>query len=238
MRESPRKEPALSLSQTSSAREIPPSTSLHSDRMQRSRTHLPSALAPSSDWCEPYAQRWTGTCGKRDRSGLSPPFPELSLEKGARRFVFEGRECGGHVGPRSSFVLWESAIDRLLARERLGDVSVLFAGGVHDALSARIVATLAAPLAARGVKVGVLMGTAYLFTDEAVACGAIRPAFQEAAIQCDSTALLETAPGHATRCAVSKYVRAFENERSRLEGETNDPRAPWAALAQINLGGP
>src|SRR5262249_6543950 len=30
----------------------------------------------------------------------------LFLEQGARRFVFEGRECGGHVGPRSSFVLW------------------------------------------------------------------------------------------------------------------------------------
>ena len=31
------------------------------------------------------------------------------LRDGARRFVLEGRECGGHVGPRSSFVLWEQA---------------------------------------------------------------------------------------------------------------------------------
>ena len=27
------------------------------------------------------------------------------------RFVFEGRECGGHVGPRSSFVLWETMVE-------------------------------------------------------------------------------------------------------------------------------
>src|SRR6266498_584989 len=90
------------------------------------------------------------------------------------------------------------------------DVSVLFAGGIHDAVSARIVATLAAPLAARGAKIGVLMGTAYLFTEEAVHCGAILPAFQEEAIRCTGTALLETAPGHKTRCAVSEYVRTFE----------------------------
>ena len=46
------------------------------------------------------------------------------------------------------------------------------------------------PRAARSV--GVLMGTAYLFTDEAVAAGAIQPAFQDAALACERTVLLET----------------------------------------------
>jgi len=45
----------------------------------------------------------------------SPGLLDLFLKEGARRFVFEGRECGGHVGPRSSFVLWETAVERLLA---------------------------------------------------------------------------------------------------------------------------
>ena len=166
----------------------------------------------------------------------SPGLLDLFLEEGARRFVFEGRECGGHVGPRSSFVLWEAAIERLLARDSLDDVSVLFAGGVHDALSATMVATLAAPLAARGAKVGVLMGTAYLFTEEAVACGAIGPAFQDEALRCDRTELLETAPGHATRCADGEYVRAFARERARLEAEGLDAQARWTALEQLNLG--
>ncbi len=35
----------------------------------------------------------------------SPGLLGLYLREGARRFVFEGRECGGHVGPRTSFVL-------------------------------------------------------------------------------------------------------------------------------------
>ena len=98
----------------------------------------------------------------------SPGLLDQYLRDGSRRFVLEGRECGGHVGPRSSFVLWEQAvavvgeaIDRGIPAEQ---VSLVFAGGIHDARSAALVAALAGPLAARGVKVGILVGTAYLFT--------------------------------------------------------------------------
>ena len=48
----------------------------------------------------------------------SPGLLDRFLKDGARRFVFEGRECGGHVGPRSSFALWERQIERLLQDER------------------------------------------------------------------------------------------------------------------------
>ncbi|HEV3121232.1 MAG TPA: polyketide synthase, partial [Isosphaeraceae bacterium] len=41
----------------------------------------------------------------------SPGLLRQYLKEGSRRFVLEGRECGGHVGPRSSFVLWEQAVD-------------------------------------------------------------------------------------------------------------------------------
>jgi acyl transferase domain-containing protein/NAD(P)H-dependent flavin oxidoreductase YrpB (nitropropane dioxygenase family)/acyl carrier protein len=166
----------------------------------------------------------------------SPGLLDMFLKDGARRFVFEGRECGGHVGPRSSLVLWEMAIERLLAFDDARDVSVLFAGGIHDARSAAMVAAMAAPLAARGAKIGVLMGTAYLFTDEAVAAGAITAAFQDEAMKCEDTVLLETAPGHATRCADSAFVRAFQAERDRLAAEGVDPQEAWAALEQLNLG--
>jgi 3-oxoacyl-(acyl-carrier-protein) synthase/NAD(P)H-dependent flavin oxidoreductase YrpB (nitropropane dioxygenase family) len=166
----------------------------------------------------------------------SPGLLDLFLKDGARRFVFEGRECGGHVGPRSSFVLWEAAIERLLAFDGLRDVSVLFAGGIHDARSGAMVSAMAAPLAARGAKVGVLMGTAYLFTEEAVATGAILPRFQQEAMRCERTVLLETAPGHATRCADTEFARAFEAERRRLEQEGKNKQEIWEALEQLNLG--
>ena len=38
----------------------------------------------------------------------SPGLLRQFLAAGARRFVFEGAECGGHVGPRNSFPLWQS----------------------------------------------------------------------------------------------------------------------------------
>jgi acyl transferase domain-containing protein/NAD(P)H-dependent flavin oxidoreductase YrpB (nitropropane dioxygenase family)/NADP-dependent 3-hydroxy acid dehydrogenase YdfG len=166
----------------------------------------------------------------------SPGLLDLFFKDGARKFVFEGHECGGHVGPRSSFILWELCAARLLEEENLKGVSILFAGGIHDSISGAMVAAIAAPLAARGADVGVLMGTAYLFTREAVESGAIGHAFQDAAARCEKTVLLETAPGHATRCAATDFAHAFEEERTRLERAKVDPRERWEALEQLNLG--
>ncbi len=164
---------------------------------------------------------------------------KLFLEAGARKFVFEGRECGGHVGPRSSFVLWDSVVETLLNElpgDDLSSCHVLFAGGIHDARSASMAAALAAPLAERGAKIGVLLGTAYLFTHEAVTAGAIVDGFQQEALRCRETALLSSGPGHSTRCAVTPYVNLFEKERRRLLEEGQAPGEVQAALESLNIG--
>ncbi|MFJ7590675.1 SDR family NAD(P)-dependent oxidoreductase [Streptomyces sp. NPDC097617] len=166
----------------------------------------------------------------------SPGLLERYLAEGARRFVFEGLECGGHVGPRASFPLWEEQIERLLACPEPEALDLLFAGGIHDERSAAMAVAAAAPLAARGARVGVLMGTAYLFAEEAVAAGAIRPGFQRAAVECADTVLLRTAPGHATRCAATPYAGTFEATRRRLEGSGIEPRTMWEELERLNLG--
>jgi acyl transferase domain-containing protein/NAD(P)H-dependent flavin oxidoreductase YrpB (nitropropane dioxygenase family) len=169
----------------------------------------------------------------------SPGLLKLFASAGARRFVFEGRECGGHVGPRSSFVLWNEAIDVLLevlAPDQVADCHLLFAGGIHDATSAQAVSAAAAPLARLGAKVGALMGTAYLFTPEAVASGAILPGFQEEALRCDETALLVSGPGHATRCAKTPFVRTFANEKLRLLARGVRDDELRIALEDLNLG--
>jgi acyl transferase domain-containing protein/NAD(P)H-dependent flavin oxidoreductase YrpB (nitropropane dioxygenase family) len=166
----------------------------------------------------------------------SPGLLELFLKQGARRFVFEGSECGGHVGPRTSFALWEAQIECLLAHPTPSELEIVFAGGIHDARSAAMVAAMAAPLAERGAAIGVLMGTAYLFTPEAVACGAIQPAFQQAALDCEATVLLETAPGHSTRCADTEYVRTFRAQREKLTREGLPVQAMWQKLEELNLG--
>jgi acyl transferase domain-containing protein/NAD(P)H-dependent flavin oxidoreductase YrpB (nitropropane dioxygenase family)/NAD(P)-dependent dehydrogenase (short-subunit alcohol dehydrogenase family) len=169
----------------------------------------------------------------------SPGLLKLFVENGSRRFVFEGRECGGHVGPRSSFVLWNTMIDTLLETvppSELASCHVLFAGGIHDALSAAMVATMAAPLAQHQVKVGVLLGTAYLFTPEAVASGAILDGFQQEALRCADTVLLETGPGHATRCVPTPYADDFQREKAALIAAGRSGDEVRNALEQMNLG--
>jgi len=161
---------------------------------------------------------------------------DMFLKEGARRFVFEGRECGGHVGPLSSMVLWEKQIERLLKEDQPEQISVFFAGGIHDALSTAFIAVMAAPLAAKGVKVGVLMGTSYLYTREAVATGAIQDKFQEQAMVSNDTILLETAPGHETRCLNSPFAAFFNEEKEKLQKEGVDKKEIWAKLESLNVG--
>ncbi|MGH8446627.1 MAG: beta-ketoacyl synthase N-terminal-like domain-containing protein, partial [Solimonas sp.] len=161
------------------------------------------------------------------------------LEQGARRFVFEGRECGGHIGPLASFTLWEEMIDVLLEQVKPGeekDVHLLFAGGVHDARSGAMVAAMTAPLAARGIKVGALMGTAYLFTEEIVSSGAVVRGFQEQALVCERTKNLETGPGHSTRCADTQFAHDFFEERRRLIREGKTAEEIRDILEELNLG--
>ncbi|MCG6493961.1 type I polyketide synthase [Kitasatospora sp. A2-31] len=201
------------------------------------------------------------------RTFLHVPSPGLLrqfLEDGARRFVFEGSECGGHVGPQHSFPLWEAQLavledfldaadgrrpapgrpqaegtpqaDGTPRFEGPPRVEVLFAGGVHDERSAAMVAAMAAPLAERGIAAGLLMGTAYLFTQEAVTLGAVQPRFQHQVVAAQGTELLQTAPGHATRCVPSPFTREFTATRERLRAEGLPEREVWERLEQLNVG--
>ncbi len=169
----------------------------------------------------------------------SPGLLRLFAEGGSRRFVFEGRECGGHVGPRSSFVLWDTMIRQLIAQlgeDELASCEILFAGGVHDAVSAAAVSAIASPLAARGASIGVLMGSAYLFSEEVVRTGAVTAQFRDQIVACSSTALLESAPGQATRCAHTQFVETFYRERSRLAATGSPVADRHDALERLNLG--
>ncbi len=170
----------------------------------------------------------------------SPKLLEVFIRDGARRFIFEGLECGGHIGPRTSFVLWESMIDTVQRAIDAGapaaEFHMVFAGGIHDARSAAMVAAMAGPLAEQGVAIGVLMGTAYLFTEEAVRGAAIVETFQEEAKRCSKTVILETGPGHATRCADTHFYTAFLEAKRKLAAEGKSHDEIRGELEQLNLG--
>ncbi|MEM1078235.1 MAG: SDR family NAD(P)-dependent oxidoreductase [Pseudomonadota bacterium] len=169
----------------------------------------------------------------------SPGLLALFLESGARRFIFEGRECGGHVGPRSSAVLWQQAIDAIqdyYPDSAEIDCELLFAGGVHDAQSGAMVSALSAGLAARGAKIGVVVGTGYILTHEAVETGAVLEKYQELALTSAKTMLLESAPGHATRVVKSPIVDEFFSEKARLRAASVDPDEIKDTLEKFNVG--
>ncbi|WP_276875323.1 type I polyketide synthase [Chryseobacterium joostei] len=166
----------------------------------------------------------------------SPALLDIFLKEGAKNFIFEGRECGGHVGPLSSMVLWEKQIERILKEDHPENISVFFAGGIHNDFSTAFVSIMAAPLAARGVKVGVLMGTAYLYTQEAVQTGAIQEEFQLQAMQAKETVLLETAPGHETRCLNTAFAHHFNTEKAKLLAAGADKKEVWEQLEKLNVG--
>lgn len=172
----------------------------------------------------------------------SPGLLRQFLRSGVRRYVFEGAECGGHIGPRASFPLWEAQIAVISEfldaspAEVAGELQVLFAGGINDARSAAMVAAMAAPLTRRGSQIGVLMGTAYLFTQEAVEHGAIMPLFQQMAVEAVETACLETAPGHVTRALRTAFCDEFERQRTELEQAGTESREVWMHLELLNTG--
>ncbi len=170
----------------------------------------------------------------------SPGLLNMFLKNGDRRFIFEGQESGGHVGPFTSFSLWERMIDELLKyltpEKDASEYHVLFAGGIHDDLSASMVAVMAAPLAERGVRIGVQMGTAYLFTEELVTLGGISEVYQEEVLQCDHTIVLEVGPGHANRCIPTPFAIAFEEEKLRLKAADKPAEEIRFELDKMSIG--
>ena len=139
-----------------------------------------------------------------------------------------------------SSTLWDTMVSTFLRLPvdpaRDAEIQVLFARGVYDARSAAIVSVMAAPLVERGMKIGVLMGTAYLFTREIVRSGAVVQEFQNAAIACARTLTLETGPGHASRAAVTPFVEEFLARRRQLEAEKLSADAVREELEGLSLG--
>jgi acyl transferase domain-containing protein/NAD(P)H-dependent flavin oxidoreductase YrpB (nitropropane dioxygenase family)/NAD(P)-dependent dehydrogenase (short-subunit alcohol dehydrogenase family) len=161
---------------------------------------------------------------------------DMFLKEGSRSFIFEGRESGGHVGPLFSTVLWEKQINRLLAHDDPSSLNVFFAGGVHDELSSAFVRILTTPLVARDVKVGLIVGTAYLFTEEIVARKAITKDYQKLLIKGDSTLLLKSGHGQETRSVPSAFTDFFQSERQRLADEGLEGAQILMKLEELNLG--
>ena len=135
------------------------------------------------------------------------------VSEGATNLILEGRECGGHVGPVGSLVLWEQCLTWLTHTELpkpANSYHIVLAGGIADPASCATARILSAKPKAIGVRMGILTGTPYLYTDEAVSTGAIVESYRETVIGASRTVNLETGAGHASRCAVTPFAHEFQ----------------------------
>lgn len=166
----------------------------------------------------------------------APGLLDMFLKEGARKFIFEGRESGGHVGSIYSVILWEKQINKLLNINKPSEVSAFFAGGIHDDISAAFIRIMTAPLVARDVKVGVLCGTAYLYSNEIVERKAITSTYQNILIEKNQTLILDSGKGQHTRCAPSTFTDFFNAEKERMVAEKMDSGELLLKLEDLNLG--
>ncbi len=163
---------------------------------------------------------------------------ENAITGGCRRFVFEGAEAGGHVGHLSSLVLWELATARLAAQsdEMLAGQTLIFAGGIGTEFGAHFISGLASHLARRGARIGIQIGSAYLFTEEIVATGAITPLYQKVVCRERCTLVMGRTVGLAARTVPTPFSRRIVAEEYRRLREKMPLTARKEAFERDNIG--
>lgn len=190
----------------------------------------------------PYQEKLLREAGKQCFAHVpSPDLLRTFVAGGARCFVFEGAECGGHIGPLHSLPLWEQQISVLLELVSDGkvdaeDLVVAMAGGIHDPSSAAMALLTAADLVEHGAAVSLLMGTMYSLTTEAVRTGAVTQDFCDVITSATSSARLETAPGHVTRCVPTPLVDEIDLIRETKTSAGESDQNIWRSLEEMTLG--
>ena len=190
----------------------------------------------------PYQEKMLREAGKQCFVHVpSPGLLRTFITEGARCFIFEGAECGGHIGPLHSLPLWEQQISVLLEVVDEGDLRpdelvLAMAGGIYDSYTAAMALLTAADLIKEGAAVSLLMGTAYSLTTEALRTGAVTQDFCDVVISTKITARLETAPGHVTRCVPTPLIEEIAEVRQSMSRAGEPDQNIWIALEKMTLG--
>ncbi len=173
---------------------------------------------------------------------LHTPMPGVlknALEKGGKRFIFEGNEAGGHIGSLTSSVLWELSLETLmdLPEAKLSDICILFAGGIVSAKGSHFISAMAAPAVQKGIKVGIQLGTAYLFTEEIVETGALTKVYQNVVRKKTQTAVIGATVGLSCRTAGTDFADQMKaREIQRLASGAMSLSERKSAFEKDNLG--
>ncbi|MBC8440931.1 MAG: acyltransferase domain-containing protein [Deltaproteobacteria bacterium] len=162
---------------------------------------------------------------------------ENALKSGCKRFIFEGGEAGGHVGSLSSMVLWEDAIATLINKNYdLSDVYLVFAGGISTCFASFFISGLTSFLAARGTKIGIQVGTAYLFADEIVETKCIKSQYRDIIIRENETMVIGKSLGLASRTAPTRFARMMLETEAEMIKNKDSLETRKRAFEKKNIG--
>ncbi|MBF0233378.1 MAG: nitronate monooxygenase, partial [Desulfamplus sp.] len=153
---------------------------------------------------------------------------ENAIKSGCTRFIFEGREAGGHIGSLSSLVLWEAAIAKIKEKDdqTISSLSLVFAGGISTCFASCFISGIASYLASKGAKIGIQVGTAYLFSKEIVETKSIKEQYQSILCQENETMVIGNSVGLASRTAPNEFAKMMiEKEKEMIKkGEKLEDR--------------
>jgi len=136
---------------------------------------------------------------------------ENAIKSGCVRFIFEGGEAGGHVGFLSSLVLWEAAIEKLVAKNQdVSKLSLVFAGGISTCFASFFISGMTAFLAEKGACIGLQVGTAYLFSKEIVDTKSVTKQYQDIIVEKDETVVIGKSLGLASRTAPTRFAKMMK----------------------------
>ena len=162
---------------------------------------------------------------------------ENALKSGCKRFIFEGGEAGGHVGTLSSMVLWEAAIATLINKKYdLSDIYLVFAGGISTCFASFFISGLTSFLAAKGAKIGIQVGTAYLFTDEIVETQCMKSQYREIILQENETMVIGKSLGLASRTAPTQFARMMLKTEAEMIKNKESLEKSKRAFEKKNIG--
>ncbi|KKN42669.1 hypothetical protein LCGC14_0710920 [marine sediment metagenome] len=138
--------------------------------------------------------------------------PALSMFKDALKkhldfMILEGKECGGHFGILSSFILWEIILEYLdVNRVEISEkVNIIFAGGIiNETSTAMLAGMIGAHLDI--INPGIQMGTAYLLSEEIVRTQALSPVYQDLLLNHSSTRVIGTTVNARARVLPTPFV--------------------------------
>jgi malonyl CoA-acyl carrier protein transacylase len=160
------------------------------------------------------------------------------IKSGCKRFIFEGGEAGGHVGSLSSLVLWEVTAAHIMEEDEydLSGLSLIFAGGISTCYAAFFISGFSSILAAKGAKVGVQVGTAYLFTPEIIETNSLKSQYQQIISDTDETVVVGETVGLLSRTAPTEFAKMMlKLEQDMIKGKDSLENRKHA-FEQKNIG--